>query len=182
MALIYTLTILMTNASLSWWSVMLIAVVLVLSAVGIAGAVVPAIPGTPLNMAALIIVYFLCPGEIATHLLFALLIAGAIVIILDYVAPIWMTRAGGGSRRAAWGSTLGLVAGLFFMPMGLIVGPLIGAFVGELTDSRRPSKALKVSLWSFAAFLLTSGIKLMAGIVISYYSISAIYCYFTRLL
>ncbi len=179
MALINMLTILMANTSLSWWSIMLIAVVLVLSVAGIVGTLVPAVPGTPLNMAALLVAYFLCPGEIATHLLFALLVAGLIVIILDYVAPIWMTRAGGGSRRAAWGSTLGLVAGLFFMPMGLIVGPLIGAFVGEITDSHRPDKAIKVSLWSFAAFLLTTGIKLMAGIVISYYSISAIYYHFT---
>lgn len=179
MTLLYTLIILTIDASLSWWSMALITLVIVLSVVGIVGAVVPTVPGTSLNMAALIITYLICPGEISTHLLLALLIAGVIVIILDYVAPIWMTQAGGGSKRAVWGSTIGLVAGLFFMPIGLIVGPLIGAFVGEITDSHRPGKALKVSLWSFAAFLLTTGIKLMAGIVISYYSISAIYYHFT---
>ena len=179
MTLLYTLIILTIHTSLSWWIIALIALVIVLSAAGIVGAVVPAVPGTSLNMAALIISYLLCPGEISTHLLLALLIAGVIVIILDYVAPIWMTRAGGGSKSAVWGSTIGLVAGLFFMPIGLIVGPLIGAFVGEITDSHRPGKAIKVSLWSFAAFLLTTGIKLMAGIVISYYSISAIYYHFT---
>ena len=180
MTLLYTLIILTIHTSLSWWIIALIALVIVLSVVGIVGAVVPAVPGTSLNMAALLVAYFLCPGEIASHLLFALLIAGTIVIILDYVAPAWMTRMGGGSRRATWGSTLGLVAGLFFMPMGLIVGPLIGAFVGELTDSRHPGKALKVSLWSLAAFLITTGIKLMASIVISYYCISAIFHHFAN--
>ena len=59
MTLLYTLIILTIHTSLSWWIIALIALVIVLSAAGIVGAVVPAVPGTSLNMAALIITYLL---------------------------------------------------------------------------------------------------------------------------
>ena len=168
-------TLLTIAPSLQWWQVSLMALVAVLSVMGIVGAVLPALPGTPLNIVALVIAYFICPGQISTQMLIALIAAGVIVTILDFVAPIWFTQAGGGSKRAIWGSSIGLVAGLFFMPTGLIVGPLIGAFLGELSEGKHAKKALKVSLWSFAAFVITTGLKLMAGIVISYYCIAAIY-------
>ncbi len=165
----------MIMLSLSAGTIAIIAAVIILSIVGIAGAMVPAIPGTPLNMVALLIAYFAFPGIISTGLLIALLVAAAIVIILDYIAPIWLTKVGGGSKKAILGSTVGLFAGLLFMPVGLIVGPLAGAFIGELISGTDINKAIKVSLWSFVAFLLTTGLKLMAGLIISFYTLQAAY-------
>ena len=155
--------------------VLLIAVLLSLT--GIVGAIVPALPGPPLSFASLLTVYFICPGTISTELLIWMLVLTIIVSVLDYVAPIWLTKVGGGSKAAIWGSTLGLIAGLFFMPIGLIVGPLAGAFFGEMTNNSSLGKATRVALMSFVSFLLTTGAKLVLSALMTFYTLEAVYSF-----
>ncbi len=155
--------------------VLLIAVLLSLT--GIVGAIVPALPGPPLSFASLLTVYFICPGTISTELLIWMLVLTIIVSVLDYVAPIWLTKVGGGSKAAIWGSTLGLIAGLFFMPIGLIVGPLAGAFFGEMTNNSSVGKATRVALMSFVSFLLTTGAKLVLSALMTFYTLEAVYSF-----
>ncbi|MCF0179131.1 MAG: DUF456 domain-containing protein [Bacteroidales bacterium] len=153
----------------------LILLAIILSLSGIVGAIVPAIPGPPLSFASLLTVYFTCPGTISTELLIWMLVATLIVSVLDYVAPIFFTKIGGGSKRAVLYSTIGMIIGLFYMPLGLIVGPLIGAFIGEMSESNDTSKATKAALMSFLAFLLTTGLKLIASAVMTFYTFAAIF-------
>ena len=155
--------------------VLLIAVLLSLT--GIVGAIAPALPGPPLSFASLLMVYFTCPGTISTELLIWMLVLTIIVSVLDYVAPIWLTKVGGGSKAAIWGSTLGLIAGLFFMPIGLIVGPLAGAFFGEMTNNSSVGKATRVALMSFVSFLLTTGAKLVLSALMTFYTLKAVYSF-----
>ena len=155
--------------------VLLIAVLLSLT--GIVGAIAPALPGPPLSFASLLMVYFTCPGTISTELLIWMLVLTIIVSVLDYVAPIWLTKVGGGSKAAIWGSTLGLIAGLFFMPIGLIVGPLAGAFFGEMTNNSSVGKATRVALMSFVSFLLTTGAKLVLSALMTFYPLEAVYSF-----
>ena len=155
--------------------VLLIAVLLSLT--GIVGAIAPALPGPPLSFASLLMVYFTCPGTISTELLIWMLVLTIIVSVLDYVAPIWLTKVGGGSKAAIWGSTLGLIAGLFFMPIGLIVGPLAGAFFGEMTNNSSVGKATRVALMSFVSFLLTTGAKLILSALMTFYTLEAVYSF-----
>ena len=55
-----------------------------------------------------------------------------------------------------------MIAGLFFFPpWGLVIGPFIGAFVGEMMAHASTGKALKVALMSFIGFLLTTGMKIV---------------------
>ena len=82
--------------------------------------------------------------------------------ILAYIAPVWLTNLSGGGKQATRASMAGLVAGLFFFPpWGLIIGPFVGAFIGELMEGSSKGKALKVALMSFVGFLLTTGLKIM---------------------
>ena len=155
--------------------VLLIAVLLSLT--GIVGAIVPALPGPPVSFASLLTVYFICPGTISTELLIWMLVLTIVVSVLDYVAPIWLTKVGGGSKAAIWGSTLGLIAGLFFMPIGLIVGPLAGAFFGEMTNNSSLGKATRVALMSFISFLLTTGAKLVISALMTFYTLEAVYSF-----
>ena len=155
--------------------VLLIAVLLSLT--GIVGAIAPALPGPPLSFASLLMVYFTCPGTISTELLIWMLVLTIIVSVLDYVAPIWLTKVGGGSKAAIWGSTLGLIVGLFFMPIGLIVGPLAGAFFGEMTNNSSVGKATRVALMSFVSFLLTTGAKLVLSALMTFYTLEAVYSF-----
>lgn len=155
--------------------VIIILVAILLSLTGIVGAIMPALPGPPLSFASLLTVYFTCPGTISGRLLLTMLILTIFVSVLDYVAPIWLTKVGGGSKAAIWGSTLGLIAGLFFMPIGLILGPLAGAFIGEVSNNSSVGKATRVALMSFVSFLLTTGAKLTLSALMTYYTMVAIY-------
>ena len=160
--------------------IMLIAVLLSLT--GIVGAIVPALPGPPLSFASLLTVYFTCPGSISTEMLIWMLVLTIVVSVLDYIAPIWLTKIGGGSKAAIWGSTIGLIAGLFFAPFGLILGPLAGAFIGEMSNESSLGKATKVALMSFISFLLTTGLKLSLSAIMTFYTFVGIYHHVTSFL
>ena len=136
---------------------MTVLIIIVLLIAVLLSLIAPALPGPPRSFASLLTVYFTCPGTISTELLIWMLVLTIIVSVLDYVAPIWLTKVGGGSKAAIWGSTLGLIAGLFFMPIGLIVGPLAGAFFGEMTNNSSVGKATRVALMSFVYLLLGTG-------------------------
>ena len=153
----------------------LVGLALLLALAGVVGAIVPALPGPPIGFLALLIVYFVCPGEVSTTVLLAALALTAVVTVLDYVVPIWVTKMGGGSRQAVWGSTLGMLVGLFFMPAGLLVGPLIGAFVGELMDHSHTGKAVRVALLSFVGFILTTGLKFVLCVAMAQWVVAAIW-------
>jgi uncharacterized protein YqgC (DUF456 family) len=103
-----------------------------------------------------------------------MLVMTIVAEVLDYIAPIWMAKAGGGSRAAITGSTIGLVLGFFFMPIGLLVGPLLGAFAGEMLSTREVGKAIRIALLSFLSFLLSTGFQLILCIAMACYTIAAI--------
>lgn len=155
-------------------TICLLIIAVVLSLIGVVGAIAPALPGPPLSFAALIIVYFVLPGSISLSLLIAMGVLTLAAAALDYAAPIILTRVGGGSREAILGTTLGLLAGLFFMPLGLILGPLAGAFIGEYSHSAHLGKALWIAFLSFLSFVFTTVTKLILTAMITYYIILAI--------
>lgn len=133
---------------------------------GLAGAVVPALPGPPLSYIALWMVWLYDSAKVSVT---TLVVAGLLMVaitILDYVAPIWFAKKGHGSKAGIRGATAGMILGLFFGPLGLIFGPFIGALVGELLVNTPFSTALKVALMSFVAFLMTTAIKIIYSVAI----------------
>lgn len=141
---------------------LLITGAIICAIIGLAGSILPALPGAPLSFAGLVLL-LLCDGaDISTTSIWVSAIFLVIVSILDYVAPIWLTNASGGSKQATRGSIAGLIAGLFFFPpWGIVIGPFIGAFVGELMTHATTGKALKVAMISFVGFILTTGMKII---------------------
>lgn len=143
--------------------------------VAVVGAVLPALPGPPLAWVALLLVYFAIPGGVSAAVLIWMLVLTLLVTLLDYVAPAVTTKWGGGSKAAVWGATLGVLVGLFFSPAGLILGPLVCAFIAEFIQEQNLSKSIRVALWSFLAFLLTTGLKLVACFWMAWYCILPIW-------
>lgn len=143
-----------------------IALAIICGVVGLIGAVVPVIPGSIISYAALWLMWLSDSSYVSSA---SLWIMGALMVavcVIDYIAPIWMTKLGGGSKQSMWGATIGLIVGLFFAPFGLIIGPFLGALIGELTTDASLAQALKIAVLSFVAFLLTTGLKLIYGIAI----------------
>lgn len=142
--------------------VILLVLALLLAVVGVLGSFIPGVPGPPLSLVSLYIVFFAHePRIISPWVLVIATIITIVIQVFDYVAPVWLTKLGGGSKAATWGSTIGIVVGMFYMPLGLIFCPLLGAFIGELISSKKFWQSVKVALMAFVSYLLTSGMKLI---------------------
>lgn len=138
--------------------------------VGILGCLLPVLPGPPLSWVGLLLLNISRFGNFSFQFMLIMAIVAIIVTALDYVVPVWGTKRFGGSRAGVWGATLGLIGGIFFMPpVGIILGPFLGALIGELivgTDSR---SSLRSAFGSFIGFLLGTGLKLIASFVMAWY-------------
>ena len=137
---------------------------ILLAVVGAAGCIVPVLPGVVLSYAGLLCAFFREGSTLSTTLLWIWAVAVAVVSVIDYFLPAYMTKIFGGSRPATVGATIGAIGGFFFGPLGIIVGPFVGAMAGELLNNRNDlNRAIKVGLGSFLSFIVGTGIKLMAA-------------------
>lgn len=146
---------------------------IVLMLVGLAGCILPFLPGPPLCFVALLVQQFQSTPPYTTRFL---LIWGGITLVvtlLDYIIPVYGTRRFGGTRYGMWGCVLGLLAGLWLGPLGIIVGPFVGAFVGELLGNAKSEHALRAAFGSFAGFLMGTLLKLIVCFVMGWYFIDA---------
>ena len=95
-----------------------------------------------------------------------------VVSIVDYIVPAWFTKVTGGSRAAGRGALIGLFAGMFIPPIGIILGTLGGAFLAEFLVSRKDGwDSAKSAIGALLGFLSGTGIKLMASGLMMYYII-----------
>lgn len=136
---------------------------------GLAGCILPFLPGPPLCFLALLIQQLNNEPPFNTD--FLLLWAGItiVVTVLDYIIPVCGTRTFGGSKYGAWGCTIGLVVGLFVGPFGIIVGPFLGAFIGEIIANNNSGAALRSAIGSFLGFLLGTLLKLVVCLCMAWY-------------
>lgn len=137
----------------------LLAAVLVL--VGIAGVMLPALPGIPLVFAGLLLAAW---ADGFAHVGWLPLTLLGLLTLLSFAVDILATVVGaqrvGASRKALWGTLLGSIAGLFFMPIGLLAGPLLGALAGEYWHTRELGRSTKVGLATWLGILLGFALKL----------------------
>lgn len=142
-------------------SFILYALAFLLVATGIAGLILPAIPGLPLMYGGLLLAAGANGFErIGWVPLLALGILTAISLLVDVLATVAGARRVGASRLALAGSAVGTLAGLFFMPLGLFVGPFAGALAGEYLHGRRLGQAARVGLGTWLGIVLGIAIKL----------------------
>lgn len=143
---------------------------------GIAGCVLPVIPGPPLSYIGLLLLHFTSRYQFSTSFLIIWGIITVVVYVIDYLIPVWGTKRFGGSKRGVWGSLIGLVIGLFFFPpFGIIIGPFLGAVIGELTAGKDHGSALKSGFGSFMGFLLGTLLKLIASGLMTWHFIKVFF-------
>ena len=153
----------------------LIVAAILLSLIGIVGAVVPGIAGTPFSFLALLAMSFVDGIDYSARFLLIMGLIGSVVFAVDYVVPIWGTKKLGGTKAGIRGSTIGLFLGLFItfvFPIGFIavlLGPFIGAYIGEKSVGTADHLAWRSALGSFIGFLLGTGIKIVYAFVCIYF-------------
>ena len=137
---------------------------------GILGSVLPILPGPPIVFGGLLLVHFSSkhPFTVDSLILFGLLTILSAVI--DNVLPIYATKKFNGSKKGVWGSAIGLIIGLFlFPPFGIIIGPMFGAFLGELLDGKSPNNSVKPAFGSLIGFLSSVFLRFALSIIMAYY-------------
>lgn len=130
--------------------------------IGIIGCIVPGLPGTPISYIGLWIAQATDTVDFSWQFMLIWGIVVIVITLLDYVVPAWGTKRYGGSKWGVWGSTIGVFVGLFFGAAGVILGPLVGAILGELVSGKQLNDALKAGWGSFIGILFSTVLKLIA--------------------
>lgn len=138
--------------------------------IGIAGCVLPIIPGPIVSYFGLLAIHFTRYADYSLEFLILFALIAVIVQVIDTIVPIWGTKKYGGSKAGIWGATIGLVVGLFFFPpFGIIIGPFVGAVVVELARGTDQKKSFRAGWGAVVGFMLGIGVKLIASFVMAFY-------------
>lgn len=136
-----------------------IAAILVL--IGIAGTILPALPGLPLVFAGMLLGAWAGGFE---YIGIPVLVVLALLTLVSLLVDFWATALGakrvGASRLAVAGAVIGTFVGIFFGFIGLFACPFIGALAGELVHSRRVGHATRVGLGTWLGIVLGTVLKL----------------------
>ena len=141
--------------------------------IGIVGSIVPGLPGPPISWIGLLILYIWGNGvngagepmSMSTLLIWGLVMV--LVTVVDYLVPMFFTKKTGGSKYAERGAMIGLVAGIILTPVGMMLGAFLGAFLGELLYAKKDvESSLKAAAGSFFGFIVGTGIKAIAAVLI----------------
>ena len=150
-----------------WWILAILVVV-----AGLAGTIFPALPGIPLLFVGLFIIAwiqeFTVVGWTTVGILGVLTLIGWFV---DLLAGALGARYLGASKRSFWGATIGALVGMFFGLPGIILGPFIGALLGELSGGRDVLHSSRVGVGTWIGMVFATAAKLaiaflMIGIVV----------------
>jgi uncharacterized protein YqgC (DUF456 family) len=137
----------------------LLACVMVLT--GIAGAVLPALPGTPLVFAGMVLAAWIDDFQRVGWITLTVLgLLTALSMVVDFMAGVLGARRVGASGLAVLGATLGALGGIFLGLPGMVFGPFVGALVGELIARRNAMAAGKVALGTWLGILVGTVLKL----------------------
>jgi uncharacterized protein YqgC (DUF456 family) len=129
--------------------------VAVLLIAGLAGSLLPLLPGTPLILAAALLHALVTDfNPLGAGRLLALAGLAAFAYVLEYVASAVGVKKFGGSVWAIVGAVVGAVVGLFFGPAGLLIGPAVGAVAGELIKSGEVEHSLKAGFGALVGIIV----------------------------
>jgi hypothetical protein len=144
-------------------------IVAILSTVGVLGTLVPAVPGTPLILLGALIYGFTSNfavygwGFIGILVLLSILAEG-----LDYLASVLGAKYFGASRFGVIGAIGGgILATIFLGPIGLVIGPLLGAIIVELLRGKKFEEALKVGVGTIVGNVSGSIISFLISILMT---------------
>lgn len=145
----------MTAIFLLW----LLAVVFIL--VGLAGAVLPALPGVPLVFAGLLLAAWIDDFERVTSITLVVLgLLTFVSVVVDFAATALGAKRVGATRLAIVGAAVGTVAGIFFGIPGLLLGPFLGAVAGEMISHGRMHQAARAGVATWIGLIFGTLAKL----------------------
>lgn len=155
-------------------NVLLIILAVILMLLGIAGSVIPALPGPPLSWVGLLLLHFSSAAQYSVSFLIITAVVAAVITVMDFVFPSLSTKKHGGSKAGIWGCNIGLVVSIIGLPfgpqglLGIIFWPFVGALAGEFVSGKNKA-ALRAAWGAFLGFLTGTGLKLAYCLVIAFF-------------
>jgi uncharacterized protein YqgC (DUF456 family) len=141
-------------------TILLWVLAVVLMAIGVAGIILPALPGTLLIFGGILLAAWADGfARVGPWTLVVIGVIGVASYFVDLAAAALGAQRLGASKRAMIGAGLGTIAGLFLGLPGIIIGPFVGAVIGELTDSRDFAKAGKAGVAAWIGFAVGTAVK-----------------------
>ena len=138
---------------------------LLLLAVGFVGVWLPVVPGLPLMALGAFVHKLLVPGFLSWWTVAGFAAVAAFGFVVDFAATALTSRRAGATKAGVGGAVVGGLVGLFFGLPGLLLGPVVGAALGELVLSRRsPAEAAKSGVGAGAGVVLGSLAKGLLGL------------------
>ena len=129
--------------------------------VGVAGTVLPALPGIPLIFGGVLLAAWIDDFQrIGTWTLVVLAVLAVFGVAVDYVAAALSAQRIGASRQGIIGAALGTLAGIFTGLWGLVFMPLVGAAIGEFLAHRDALRAGKVGAATWFGLLIGTAVKI----------------------
>jgi uncharacterized protein YqgC (DUF456 family) len=148
----------------------------VLVFLGLAGSILPVLPGPPLCFIGLFLLGLIKDFSYPLTPIFFILMGLVLVasLGLDYIIPVWGAKKYGASKWGIWGSVAGMAIGIFFSPFGILLGALIGALVAEWLFNKETGRPLRAAWGVFVGTLLGTVLKLGISAVMAYYFVRAL--------
>jgi hypothetical protein len=132
---------------------------------GLAGTVLPVLPGTLLVWAGIVLGAWIDDfARVSVTTVVLISVLGALAWGLDYAAGLMGAQKAGASKQALLGAAVGTVLGLFMGLVGVLFMPLVGAAVGEYLARKDETRAVKVGLATWVGIML----GLMAKVVLAF--------------
>ena len=152
-----------------WLEITLLLISALALVAGIVCCFIPILPGPLIAYAGLLC---MIPTEkspsVSVLCLFGVVVV--LVAVLDYVVPAMGAKKFNCSKFGVWGCMIGTIAGVFFLPFGLLLGPFLGAVAGELIARKTFAAALKGGVGAFLGFLTSVFLKVAACLLmLAYY-------------
>jgi uncharacterized protein YqgC (DUF456 family) len=144
---------------------------------GIAGCVLPILPGPVLSFLGLLLLALLkhFSPPLTPTLIIIMAILTVVVTIGDYLIPLWGAKRYGATKWGIWGSVIGMAIGIFFSPFGMLLGAFIGAVAMEWLVQKERGKALKAGWGVFIGSLAGTALKLGVSGMMAYYFIRGLW-------
>ncbi len=139
---------------------------------GVAGAVLPMVPGPILTAVALFLA--LISDQINGTLYWFFVVSGIMIFLIDFFMPAYLTKKSGASKRASNGALIGMILSLFTGP-GLFLGAFIGAFIGEFSMTSDATKSARASIYAVLGVFSGMAIKLFYTLAMLILYISQLY-------
>ena len=159
--------------------ILLLVVATICMGLGLAGALLPILPGPILSYIGLILLHLSKFALFSNTFLIAYGVVALLIFLLDMFIPVGVTKAFGASNYGTWGAGIGVVAGIFLLPpIGIVLFPFTGALAGELIGGKTLQKSFKGALGSFFGFVLGVVINFAVCLVMAYYFVEALFIYF----